>query len=57
MSTGFYKSKRTRDSNHIECETRGCPMYYNSNNKVVTGYCKPCETRRKNNELRSNKES
>lgn len=57
MSTGFYKLKRTRDSNHIECETRGCPMYYNSNNKVVTGYCKPCETRRKNNELRSNKES
>ena len=43
----FNRWKRTKDSNHIECETKGCPMYYNSNNKVVTGYCKPCEIRKK----------
>ena len=61
MTTGHGSWKRKPDSHHIKCETTGCPMFYNSNYKVITGYCRTCEDkrRRKRNakELKCNTES
>lgn len=53
LSNGTGKPKEQ----HLECESKACTNYYNAIYRDADGYCKPCQKRRKDEKIRSNRAS
>ena len=54
----FNRWRKKPSTNHAPCEAKRCNNFYNITYRDADGYCKPCKTRRKNEqESRSNRAS